>query len=431
MAINFNGRVAIVTGAGGGLGRQHALALAARGAKVLVNDLGSGVHGEGGSVSPAQAVVDEIRAAGGEALANGASVTDFAAVEAMVQQAIDAWGRVDILVNNAGILRDKSFAKMDMADFRLVVDVHLMGAANCCKAVWPHMVAQDYGRIVMTTSSTGLYGNFGQANYGAAKLAQVGLMQTLGIEGAKHHIHVNALAPTAATRMTEGLMPQEVLDALKPEAVVPAMLVLAHESAPTRTILCAGAGTFEAAHITLTQGIHLGLGADVPEQLAGARVVAAIDPVEFKREKAMEFGATHTHASIDDALAALPDTTWNRGFDKVIMTCGVGNGDVLGQAFWLGGKRSKIVVTNIHSTTEASIAIPAVFLTVFEKQLIGSLFGSANPRKDIPKLLELYTQGLLDLDGLVTKTYPIEGINEGYADMNSGKNIRGVLVYEH
>ena len=166
-------------------------------------------------------------------------------------------------------------------------------------------------------------------------------------------------------------------------------------------------------------------------KLAGARVVAAIDPVEFKREKAMEFGATHTHASIDDALAALPDTTWNRGFDKVIMTCGVGNGDVLGQAFWLGGKRSKIVVTNIHSTTEASIAIPAVFLTVFEKQLIGSLFGSANPRKDIPKLLELYTQGLLDLDGLVTKTYPIEGINEGYADMNSGKNIRGVLVYEH
>ena len=268
MAINFNGRVAIVTGAGGGLGRQHALALAARGAKVLVNDLGSGVHGEGGSVSPAQAVVDEIRAAGGEALANGASVTDFAAVEAMVQQAIDAWGRVDILVNNAGILRDKSFAKMDMADFRLVVDVHLMGAANCCKAVWPHMVAQDYGRIVMTTSSTGLYGNFGQANYGAAKLAQVGLMQTLGIEGAKHHIHVNALAPTAATRMTEGLMPEEVLAALKPEAVVPAMLVLAHESAPTRTILCAGAGTFEAAHVTLTSGIHLGLGSEVPEQLA-------------------------------------------------------------------------------------------------------------------------------------------------------------------
>ncbi|MFZ9482590.1 MAG: NDMA-dependent alcohol dehydrogenase [Ilumatobacteraceae bacterium] len=176
-----------------------------------------------------------------------------------------------------------------------------------------------------------------------------------------------------------------------------------------------------------------GIGANAVQgaKLAGARVVAAIDPIEFKREKAMEFGATHTHASIDEALAALAETTWNRGFDKVIMTCGVGNGDVLGQAFWLGGKRSKIVVTNIHPTLEATISVPAVFLTVFEKQLIGSLFGSANPRKDIPKLLELYTQGQLDLDGLVTKTYPLEGINEGYADMNSGKNIRGVLVYEH
>ena len=268
MDIDFKGRVAIVTGAGGGLGRQHALALAARGAKVLVNDLGGGVHGEGGSVSAAQAVVDEIRAAGGEALANGASVTDFAAVQAMVQQAVDAWGRVDVLVNNAGILRDKSFAKMEMDDFRLVVEVHLMGAAHCCKAVWPHMAAQNYGRIVMTTSSTGLYGNFGQSNYGAAKLALVGLMQTLAIEGEKHNIRVNALAPTAATRMTEGLLPETVLALLQPEAVVPAMLVLAHESAPTRTTLCAGAGSFEAAHITMTEGLFLGVGADVPEQLA-------------------------------------------------------------------------------------------------------------------------------------------------------------------
>ncbi|QIL79197.1 SDR family NAD(P)-dependent oxidoreductase [Diaphorobacter sp. HDW4A] len=268
MAIRFDGKVAIVTGAGGGLGKQHALALAARGAKVLVNDLGGAVDGSGGSVGAAEAVVAEIRAAGGEAIANGASVTDFAAVQGMVQQAINTWGRVDILVNNAGILRDKSFAKMDMADFRLVVDVHLMGAANCCKAVWPYMIEQKYGRIVMTTSSTGLYGNFGQANYGAAKLAQVGLMQTLAIEGVKYGIHVNALAPTAHTRMTEGLMPEQVLDALTPESVVPAMLVLAHESAPTRTILLAGAGSFEAAHITMTEGIHLGVGADVPEKLA-------------------------------------------------------------------------------------------------------------------------------------------------------------------
>lgn len=266
-SLSFEGQVAIVTGAGGGLGREHALALARRGAKVLVNDLGGAVDGSGRSVSAAQAVVDEIRAFGGEAMANGASVTDFAAVQAMVQQAIDAWGRVDILINNAGILRDKSFAKMELEDFRQVVDVHLMGAVHCCKAVWPIMQAQNYGRIVMTTSSSGLYGNFGQSNYGAAKMALVGLMQTLALEGAKYHIHVNALAPTAATRMTEGLMPEAVLAALKPKAVVPAMLVLAHTSASTRTILCAGAGSFEAAHITLTQGVYVGMGEAAPEQL--------------------------------------------------------------------------------------------------------------------------------------------------------------------
>lgn len=266
-SLSFEGQVAIVTGAGGSLGREHALALARRGAKVLVNDLGGAVDGSGRSVSAAQAVVDEIRAFGGEAMANGASVTDFAAVQAMVQQAIDAWGRVDILINNAGILRDKSFAKMELEDFRQVVDVHLMGAVHCCKAVWPIMQAQNYGRIVMTTSSSGLYGNFGQSNYGAAKMALVGLMQTLALEGAKYHIHVNALAPTAATRMTEGLMPEAVLAALKPKAVVPAMLVLAHTSAPTRTILCAGAGSFEAAHITLTQGVYVGMGEAAPEQL--------------------------------------------------------------------------------------------------------------------------------------------------------------------
>jgi NAD(P)-dependent dehydrogenase (short-subunit alcohol dehydrogenase family) len=268
MALDFTGRVAIVTGAGGGLGRQHALALAARGAKVVVNDLGGARDGSGGSLSAAESVVAEIRAAGGEAMANGASVTDFEAVQAMVQQAMDAWGRVDILVNNAGILRDKSFAKMEIADFRTVVDVHLMGAVHCCKAVWPHMNEQKYGRILMTTSSSGLYGNFGQSNYGAAKLALVGLMQTLALEGAKNNIHVNSLAPTAATRMTEGLMPPQVLEALKPEAVVPAMLVLVSEDAPTRTTLCAGAGSVEAAHITLTQGAWIGLDAQAPETLA-------------------------------------------------------------------------------------------------------------------------------------------------------------------
>ncbi len=266
--IDFKGRVAIVTGAGGGLGKQHALALAARGARVVVNDLGGARDGSGGSASAAQAVVDEIRAAGGEAIANAASVTDFAAVQAMVQQAMDTWGRVDILVNNAGILRDKTFAKMDLTDFRLVLDVHLMGAVHCTKAVWPIMTEQKYGRIVMTTSSTGLYGNFGQSNYGAAKLALVGLMQTLALEGGKHDIRVNCLAPTAATRMTEDLMPEAVLQALKPEAVVPAMLVLASADAPTRTTLCAGAGSFEAAHITMTQGAWIGLDQDADSRLA-------------------------------------------------------------------------------------------------------------------------------------------------------------------
>lgn len=268
MEIDFKGRVAIVTGAGGGLGRQHALALARRGAKVVVNDLGGARDGSGHSLTAAEAVVAEIRAAGGEAIANGASVTDFEAVQAMVQQAIDTWGRVDILVNNAGILRDKTFAKMELDDFRLVLDVHLMGAVHCTKAVWPHMVAQKYGRILMTTSSSGLYGNFGQSNYGAAKLALVGFMQTLALEGAKNDIRVNSLAPTAATRMTEDLMPEAVLAALKPEAVVPAMLVLVSEDAPTRTILCAGAGNVEMANITLTQGTWIGLGEDAPERLA-------------------------------------------------------------------------------------------------------------------------------------------------------------------
>lgn len=268
MTIRFDGRVAIVTGAGGGLGRQHALALSARGAKVVVNDLGGSLDGNGGTATAAQRVVDEIHAAGGEAIANGASVTDAAAVQAMVDATMARWGRVDILVNNAGILRDKSFTKMALDDFRLVVEVHLMGAVNCCKAVWDLMRAQNYGRIVMTTSSSGLYGNFGQSNYGAAKMALVGLMQTLSIEGAKNDIRVNCLAPTAATRMTENVMPEAVLKLLQAEAVTPGLLALVAEDAPTRAILCAGAGAFERAHVTLTQGVFVGLPDDAAEQVA-------------------------------------------------------------------------------------------------------------------------------------------------------------------
>jgi len=245
--ISLDGRVAIVTGAGGGLGRAYALLLAQRGARVVVNDLGSG----------AESVVREISAAGGEARAALCSVTDAAAVDAMVQETLKAWGRVDILINNAGILRDKSFAKVSLEDFRLVIDVHLMGAVHCTKAVWEAMRDQKYGRIVMTTSSSGLYGNFGQSNYSAAKMGLAGLMQTLAIEGAKYGIHVNCIAPTAATQMMQGILPETQLNLLRPEFVASGVLALVAESAPTRTILCAGAGGFETAHITLTQGIHI------------------------------------------------------------------------------------------------------------------------------------------------------------------------------
>jgi len=301
MSIRFDGKVAIVTGAGGGLGRQHALALAAHGAAVVVNDLGGTVNGAGGAPGAAHAVADEIRAAGGKAMANGASVTDFAAIEAMVGAAMAEWGRVDILVNNAGILRDKSFAKMDLADFRLVMDVHLMGAVHCTKAVWEIMRAQNYGRIVMTTSSTGLYGNFGQANYGAAKMALVGLMQTLALEGVKHNIRVNCLAPTAATRMTENLMPEAVLKLLEPATVSPGVIALVAEDAPTRTILCAGAGSFERAHISLTEGIHVGHPADAAE-----RISAAWDAISSREgESTPESGAAQGRLEIAKAMRAV------------------------------------------------------------------------------------------------------------------------------
>ena len=275
MAMRFDGRVAIVTGAGGGLGREHALALATRGAKVVVNDLGGARDGSGGSATAAEAVVAEIEAAGGEAMANAASVTDFAAVQAMVDQVMAKWGRIDILVNNAGVLRDKSFAKMTLEDFRFVVDVHLMGAVNCTKAVWESMRERNYGRIVMTTSSSGLYGNFGQSNYGAAKMALVGLMQTLAIEGAKNDIRVNCLAPTAHTRMTEDLGAGLPLEALDTALVTPGLLHLVGEDAPSRCILAAGAGGFERAYVTLTQGVHI-VGPDAPEQV-GARFDAISD----------------------------------------------------------------------------------------------------------------------------------------------------------
>ncbi len=287
MSIDLSGRVAIVTGAGGGLGREHALLLAKRGAKVVINDLSTGVDG---GPSPSEAVVSQIVAGGGEAMANHASVADQDQVQAMVAVAMERWGRIDILVNNAGILRDKSFAKMDLDDFRLVLNVHLMGSVYCTKAVWDIMRAQNYGRIVLTTSSSGLYGNFGQSNYGAAKMALVGLMQTLAIEGQKNNVRVNCIAPTAATRMMEGLLAPELVAALRPELVSPGVLALVAEDAPTRTILCAGGGSFEQAHITLTQGIYVGAEEDAADQVAAR------------------------FSEIGDALGAMiPEASWGQG----------------------------------------------------------------------------------------------------------------------
>ncbi|GMU68117.1 MAG: serine/threonine protein kinase [Steroidobacteraceae bacterium] len=289
--MSLEGRIAIVTGAGGGLGREHALFLARQGARVIVNDQAEG---------PAGRVADEITASGGTALAIAASVTDQAAVEAMVDRAIAQWGRIDILVNNAGILRDKSFAKMSLEEFRLVLEVHLMGSVICSKAVWEPMRAQRYGRIVMTTSSSGLYGNFGQANYGAAKMALVGLMQTLAIEGERYGIRVNCLAPTAATQMTQGVLPDTSLALLDPALVSPALLALTGESAPTRAIVCAGAGHFARANVTLTNGRYLGAGDG-----AGERLVAEWDEVSDRTgEIVPDYGFMQAEREVASAGAA-------------------------------------------------------------------------------------------------------------------------------
>ena len=294
MNIRFDGRVAIVTGAGTGLGRCHALGLAARGAKLVINDLGASTAGEGRSSDAAQSVVREIRDGGGEAIAHGADVSDEAQVADMVAQAMAQWGRVDILVNNAGILRDKSFGKMAMADFRKVIDVHLIGSAICAHAVWAVMRAQEYGRIVMTASGSGLYGNFGQANYGAAKAAMMGLMNVLCIEGAKDEIRVNTLAPTAATRMTESLMPEDALALLQPETITPGLLYLVSEDAPTRVILGAGAGCFAVTKVYETLGATL-MGDDLSPEGVAAQFSKIAD-TEGQEELTQAFHQTMKYA---------------------------------------------------------------------------------------------------------------------------------------
>jgi len=301
LSIRFDDQVVIVTGSGNGLGKCHALEFARRGARVVVNDLGGTLDGTGTGSAAALEVVTQIEAEGGAAMANGANVTDFGQVEAMVSDAIDKWGRVDVLVNNAGILRDKTFGKMELADFAAVVDVHLFGAVNCTKAVWDKMREQEYGRIVLTSSSSGIYGNFGQTNYGSAKMGVIGFMNALWLEGQKYGIKVNALAPIAATRMTENLIPEHILAMLQPEAVTPAVIFMASEDAPNRQIIAAGAGVYAKVVIQETPGIFL------PEEQRDAEHIAASweQIANTDGQVELQVGSEQTTKHISKAAGAL------------------------------------------------------------------------------------------------------------------------------
>ncbi len=298
--ISFDGQVVIVTGAGNGLGKQHALEFARRGAKVVVNDFGGDRHGMGGSSEAAEAVVAEIESAGGEAMANGADVSNREQVNAMVEATVEKWGRIDVLVNNAGILRDRSFGKMTGDEWDAVIAVHLTGSANCSLAVWNQMKEQNYGRIVMTTSTSGIYGNFGQANYGAAKTGVWGMMNTLHIEGAKNNIHVNCISPTAATRMTEDVIPPEALDKLDPKWVTPAVVFLASKDAPSRNIVLAGAGGYTVAKLMEAEGVYLS-----EDQRSAENIAANWDKmIDMSAAREMLTGNDHVVKMVEKAMAA-------------------------------------------------------------------------------------------------------------------------------
>ncbi|QWC56054.1 SDR family NAD(P)-dependent oxidoreductase [Erythrobacter sp. 3-20A1M] len=300
MSIDFKDKVAIVTGAGGGLGKQYALELARRGAKVVVNDLGGSRDGTGHS-DMALEVVEEIEKAGGTAVSNGASVTEYDQMEKMIADAKQQWGGVHILINNAGVLRDKSFAKMSPEDFEFVVKVHLLGSAYATKAAWETFREQSYGRVLMTASSTGLFGNFGQANYGAAKLGLAGLTKTLHLEGAKYNIKVNTLSPVAGTRMTEDLFPEQAFELFAPENVVPAALFLVSEDAPSNAIVGAGAGGYHSAWTVMNEPVWLPEGERSVEDFA--RHWDKIS--EFSNLKAPESGAEQS----GQILAAMQKVT--------------------------------------------------------------------------------------------------------------------------
>ena len=300
MTIDFKDKVAIVTGAGGGLGRSHALELSKRGAKVVVNDLGGSVDGSGGSSDAAEKVVKEIISSGGQAISNGSSVTDDNGVKLMIDQTIDEYGRIDILINNAGILIDKSFSKMEINDFEKVLNVHLMGTVKPTKAVWEIMKEQNYGRILVTSSSSGLYGNFGQTNYGAAKLGLVGFMNTLKLEGQKYNVHVNALTPVAYTRMTANLMPPEAENLLTPESVTPAAIYLVSDGAPNGTILCAGAGVYSVSKIMESDGLSLGLNATAEDIVNNWEKIS-----NFNEAKSYNMGGEQTGKVFEKAMETI------------------------------------------------------------------------------------------------------------------------------